>query len=128
MSMMMASYVILVEDAEHQRGELGRIALREELLVNADETLCIYRDNNQMLIKVNLVRHKKYLFSQKAVGTILEESFVPKNIVGKKKWSVRKLILYMTRIHYEEDGKGVKRKKTGRRVSTRFHRPQPSAT
>ncbi len=55
MSMMLASYVILVEDAEHQRGELGRIALREELLVNTDETL--YRDNNnQMLIKVNLVR------------------------------------------------------------------------
>lgn len=35
----METCVILVKDPEHQSGELGRIALWEELLVDADESL-----------------------------------------------------------------------------------------
>ena len=70
-------YVILIEDAEHQRGELGRVALREELLVNPDETLYDTRRDNQIKsyecdsIKVI------YLFGQETIGTVLEKSFVP---------------------------------------------------
>ena len=32
-------YVVFVEDAEDERSEFGRVALRKELLVDADETL-----------------------------------------------------------------------------------------
>lgn len=33
------TYVVFIEDAEHERGEFGRVALREELLVDPDESL-----------------------------------------------------------------------------------------
>lgn len=32
-------YIVLVKDSENERGELGRVALREELLVDADKAL-----------------------------------------------------------------------------------------
>ena len=74
--------MILIEDAEYERGEFGRVALREELLVNPDETLLVFCTNNRIngsltnAIKVMCLLFF-YLFSQETVGTILEESFVP---------------------------------------------------
>ena len=40
--------MILIEDAEYERGEFGRVALREELLVNPDETLLVFCTNNRI--------------------------------------------------------------------------------
>lgn len=39
--MQSSTYIILVEHPKHQRGKLARITLREELLVDFDETLVV---------------------------------------------------------------------------------------
>lgn len=49
------TYVVLVEHAEDQRGELAGIALREKLLVDFDETL----------------------LGEQPVRAVFQESFVP---------------------------------------------------
>ena len=47
--------LVLVEDAEHERGELGGVSVGEELGIDLDESL----------------------LGQQPVGTILKEAFVP---------------------------------------------------
>lgn len=56
------THVVLVEDAKHQRCKLARVALREKLLVDFDETL----------------------LGEQPVRTVFQESLVPAQDQEKK--------------------------------------------
>jgi hypothetical protein len=72
------SYVVLVENAEDEGGELGGVPVREKLLVDLYEALQTYNSHNfniGTLCAIVVVTNN--LLGEQPVRTVLQKPFVP---------------------------------------------------